>query len=585
MWFLFNLIHLPPLADYRAARSACITALIIAGGGASSFSLCAQTLPLPDAGTILRETERSLPPLAPRPAPQALPERPAIKPAEGVRFVVRSFRLTGVTLIPEADVQKVLSKWLNREIAFSDLEQALQAVADLYQSRGWFARPQLPEQDLGDDGSVRINVLEGRLGAIRIDSGSRPPLSEARVIGMLSQGQGHNEPLHLDKLDRAVSLVNDLPGVRITAALAPGQSDAQSDIVVKGESKGWGGGTASLDNTGSRSTGYDRLSASLNFDNPARLGDQASLNLMRSQGVRFGRLAYSLPLGYGGWRVGLNTSEMNYELVGSFARTQAQGDSTTYGATATYPFQRTAVSNVNLALSVDRKFLFNAAGGRPISDKLLDSLSVGVGGDRSDRLGEGGITLWNVNVAAGYVDLSSNADNAAADLRGPASQGSYQKMVLSLSRLQRLGERDSLWVSLNTQRAMKNLDSAEKFSLGGSQAVRAYPTAEASGDSGTLLTIEHRHSVSAEFQVSPFYDHGWVRLNHNPAFPTAPALNRYSLRGWGVGFSYTQPGRYALRLTFAQRVGGNPSPNKENGGDSDGTLREKRAWLSSIAYF
>ena len=540
---------------------------------------------LPDAGSILRETERNLPPLAPRPAPQAIPERPAIKPAEGVRFVVRSFRLTGVSLIPESEIQAVLSKWLNREIAFSDLEQALQAIADLYQSRGWFARPQLPEQDLGDDGSVRINILEARLGAIRIDSGNRPPLSDSRVIGMLSRGQGANEPLHLDSLDRAVSLVNDLPGVKITAALAPGQSDAQSDIVVKGESKGWGGGTASVDNTGSRSTGYDRLSASLTIDNPRRIGDQVSLNAMGSQGVRYGRLGYTIPVGHAGWRVGVNTSEMTYELVGIFARTQAKGDSTTYGVTASYPFQRTSTSNINLTLSMDRKFLFNEAGGRTISDKLLDTASIGVGGDRSDRLGEGGMTLWNVNVSGGYVDLSTNADNQASDRRGAATQGGYQKVSVSLSRLQRVGERDSLWLSLNAQRALKNLDSAEKFSLGGSQAVRAYPTAEANGDSGALLTVEHRHSLSAELQISPFYDHGWIRLNHDPLFPTAPALNRYSLRGWGLGVSYTQPGRYSLRLTVARRFGSNPVPNKENGGDSDGTLRETRAWLSSVAYF
>lgn len=563
-------------------RLALLVGVSLFGLPPSGF-VSAQTLP--DAGSILRETERSLPPQVPRPAPQAAPARPAIKPAEGVRFVVRAFRLTGVTLLSEADVQQVLSRWLNREIAFSDLEQALQAVADLYQSRGWFARPQLPEQDLGDDGSVRINVLEGRLGAIRIDPASRPPLSDARILGMLSQGQAANTPLNLDRLDRAVSLVNDTPGVKITAALAPGRSDAQSDIVVRGESKGWGGGTVSLDNTGSRSTGYERLSAGLTFDNPSENGDQISLSLMGSRGVRYGRVGYTLPIGYGGWRVGVNSSEMSYELVGSFASTQARGRSSTYGLTANYPLLRGSLHNVNLSLALDRKYLFNEAGGRVISDKLLDAWSMGVGGDSSDRLGEGGITIWNLNLAGGTLDLSGNADNQAADRRGPASQGGFQKLGLSIARLQRLGERDSLWVSLNAQRALKNLDSAEKFSLGGSQGIRAYPSAEATGDSGAIFTIEHRHSLTAEWQLSPFYDQGWVRINHDPAFPSASALNRYSIRGWGMGLSYTKPGQYALRLTLARRDGRNPAANKETGGDGDGTLRETRAWVSTVAYF
>jgi hemolysin activation/secretion protein len=148
-----------------------------------------------------------------------------------------------------------------------------------------------------------------------------------------------------------------------------------------------------------------------------------------------------------------------------------------------------------------------------------------------------------------------------------------------------LGERDSLWVSLNAQRALKNLDSAEKFSLGGSQAVRAYPSAEATGDSGAIFTIEHRHSFSAEWQLSPFYDQGWIRINHDPAFPSASALNRYSIRGWGVGLSHTKPGKYAVRLTLARREGKNPAANKDTGADGDGTLRETRAWLSTVGYF
>ncbi len=539
---------------------------------------------VPDAGSVLREVERSLPSLPPRLAPQAAPERPAIKPAEGVRFVIRSFRLSGVTLVPEAEVQAAIREWLNREIAFADLERALQAIADLYQSRGWFARPQLPEQDLGDDGSVRINVLEGRLGAFRIDPNGRPPLKEAQLLGMLSQGQSVNGPLHLDSLDRAVSLVNDLPGLKITAALAPGEADAQTDVVVKGEPKDWGGGTVSLDNSGSRSTGYERLSAGLTVDNPARLGDQLTLSVMGSGGVRFGRLGYVVPVGYQGWRLGVNTSEMTYKLIGDFATSGARGSSSTYGLTASYPVRRGA-HNVNANLSADRKLLYNETAGLPQSDKVVDVFTAGLGGDRTDRWGEGGITLWNVAVTGGHVDLSGNSKNLDLDRSGPNTQGNFQKLGLSLSRLQRLGERDTLWLSLQSQHAFKNLDSAEKFSLGGSQAVRAYPSAEASGDNGALMTIELRHSISAEWQLSPFYDRGWIQINDNPAFPGAQALNRYSLKGVGFGVSYTRPGKFALRFTMATRLGNNPSPNRQNGGDGDGTLIENRAWLSSVVYF
>ncbi len=574
--FLGRLFAFTPPLEFLAAGAFLLALLLTKTAFAQQ---------LPDAGSILRDTERALPSQPPRLAPQAVPERPAVKPAEGVRFVVRAFRLTGVTLVPEAEVQSVLSRWLNREIAFSDLEQALQAIADLYQSRGWFARPQLPEQDLGDDGSVRINVLEGRLGAIRVDPAKRPPLVEERLIGMLSQGQKPDGPLHLDSLDRAVSLVNELSGVRITAALAPGDADAQSDVVVQGESKGWGGGSASFDNTGSRSTGYSRISSGVTVDNPRQIGDQVSLNAMGSEGVRYARLGYSFPVGYKGWRVGLNTSAMTYKLIGSFASTQAEGTSTTHGLTASYPVSRGSLPNTTFSFSYDRKALFNEAGGRPISDKRLDSLSLSLGGDRSDRLGQGGITLWNLAWSGGYLDLSRNADSEAADQRGPDAAGRFHKLGLTLSRLQRLNDQDAFWLSFQAQGAFKNLDSAEKLSLGGSQAVRAFPSGEASGDSGATLTLELRHSITPEWQFIPFYDLGWIRINHQSGFAGAPALNSYALRGMGFSLSYTKPGLASARLTLARRLDDNPAANPQTGADGDGTRHMTRAWLSTVVYF
>ena len=89
-------------------------------------------------------------------------------PASDVRFVVKSFALQGVTLVSEAAVQAVLSPWLNRPIDFAELEQALQAVAALYQSQGWLARAQLPEQTLDEQAEVRVQVIEARIGQAQL---------------------------------------------------------------------------------------------------------------------------------------------------------------------------------------------------------------------------------------------------------------------------------------------------------------------------------------------------------------------------------------------------------------------------------
>ena len=73
----------------------------------------------------------------------------------------------------------------------------------------------------------------------------------------------------------------------------------------------------------------------------------------------------------------------------------------------------------------------------------------------------------------------------------------------------------SIYVHANAQHANQNLDSSERFGLGGAQGVRAYPSGEGYGDEGALLQTELRIRAGY-FTPYGFYDAGWVRLNANP---------------------------------------------------------------------
>lgn len=134
-------------------------------------SSLAQAQTPPDAGALQREIERA-PRKLPTPGPQAVPQTPAPTSADTVRVTVKAFRITGNTLIAETDLQSVLVPWVGREVSFVDLQQAINAITEAYRQRGWFARPQLPAQDVSS-GVITINILEGRLGEVRIDDGGK----------------------------------------------------------------------------------------------------------------------------------------------------------------------------------------------------------------------------------------------------------------------------------------------------------------------------------------------------------------------------------------------------------------------------
>ena len=546
-------------------------------------SIAAQSTP--DAGSLLREAEKQQPRL-PQPAPQAMPQVPLAPDANALRVRVKAFRISGNTLVAEPELQAVLAPWVGKESTFAELQQAANAVAEAYRRHGWFARPQLPAQDLAD-GVVKINIVEGRLGAVRIDDGGKSLRLDRSVVSQtMTARQQPGDPLNLDALERGNAILNDTPGFAVATVLSAGSDTGETDAIVKVQDRPLLAGMAQLDNQGARSTGVDKLTFNFSLDNPGGAGDQISANGNASEGSRYLKLGYSLPFKRDGLRAGISVSAMQYQLLGDdFAAVNSQGDAKTFGLNASYPLLRSGNSNMSLAGAIDRKDYYNEANEIATSEKRIHTALLALNGDLLDGLGNGGMTLWGVSLTVGQVDLSANAANESADQNGPSSAGSYQKLGYSLARLQRMSDQSTLWLSLSGQRASKNLDSSEKFSLGGPQGVRAYPLMEGSGDDGWLATLEARYNLTPDLQLSVFYDHGSVTQSHNPDYTGAPLVNQASLKGAGIGLNWSQPGSFTVRAVWARRIGDNPLASATTGADGDGSLKPNRFWLSAVVYF
>lgn len=548
----------------------------------SAASLYAQTLP--DAGSLLREQERQRPEL-PRPAPQGVPQAPAQLQQSGLRVTVKAFRISGNSLIAEPELQTVLAPWVGQEVGYADLQKALDALSETYRRRGWFARPQLPAQDI-TDGEIRINILEGRLGAIKIDDQGKGLRTSREFINKtMTARQKPGEPLNLDAIERSNSLLNDTPGLAANTLLSPGKAAGESDAIVKVSDTPLVTAIVQADNQGARSTGSNKLTANGTLDNPLGIGDQVQLNTNATEGSQYAKLGYFLPVGGDGLRLGASSSYMQYRLIGDLASLKSKGDAQTYGLLATYPLLRSGLRNINLSAAYDRKNYYNEANAVTTSEKVLDVLAVGISGDLLDGFGGGGMTLWSLSLTGGHVDLSATSSNERADRIGPQTAGSFHKLAYSLARLQRLPRNTTLWASFSGQAAGKNLDSSEKMSLGGPFGVRAYPILEGTGDDGWLATVEARYNLLPELQLAVFYDHGWIKQSHDPAYTGSPLVNTGTLKGAGFSVSWTQTGSFSLKAVWARRIDDNPFANPLDGKDTDGSLDKNRFWLTAIKFF
>ena len=138
----------------------------------------------------------------------------------------------------------------------------------------------------------------------------------------------------------------------------------------------------------------------------------------------------------------------------------------------------------------------------------------------------------------------------------------------------------SLFGSLSGQAASKNLDSSEKFYLGGASGVRAYPASEGGGAEGHLLTLELRWRLPEGVNLTTFHDSGSVTVNRNNEYSGAASPNDVSLRGSGLSLSGQLASGLSVKLTWARRQGKNPNPTA-SGNDQDGSLKYNQLWLTT----
>ncbi len=566
--------------------SCTVFGLICAFGLISTFGLIpssalAQTAP--DAGTlqqqIERERQQKLLPRRVAPDKPAAPE--AMKPST-VAVTVKQFRFAGNTLLKSEELAAAVAGYLNRPLDFAQLQAAAAAVAAAYRQAGWVVRAYLPAQEIAE-GILTIQIVEAVFGGARLEGTEASRVGSAQVLDLIQARQKTGEPLNADAIDRALLVADDLPGVSVAGVLAEGARPGETALLVKLADEPLLAGEASTDNTGARSTGRARLSANLILNSPFGRGDLMSANLAHTEGSDYLRLAGSLPVGAEGWRLGASASQLRYRLVApEFVALGARGTADTAGLDASYPLIRSRLANLYFNANLDRKRYDNESSGATTSRYQSEALSLGLSGNLYDALGGGGANGASLSLVNGKLNLGGSP-NQAADATTTRTEGRFTKIRGSLSRQQVLTNDVSLFAAFSGQRAGKNLDSSEKFFLGGASGVRAYPSSEAGGAEGELLNVELRWRAMEGVTLTAFHDRGRVRVNKDNSLAAA-APNLITLKGHGLAASWQTPWGVQLKATWARREGSNPNPTSA-GLDQDGSLIRDRLWVTASLPF
>jgi len=506
-------------------------------------------------------------------------EQQEVEEAAKALITLKSIQFQGVTILGDMELKGIVEPYLNTPMSYEQMLEIGMVVEQYYRQNNYLARAILPPQDL-TDGVLTVDVIESVFSKVEIEHELEDlPNTQAHVAAIIQAQQPTGEPLNTKSLDRALALANDIPGMSAQGSLRQGQQPGETELLLQLYQGRTRQAELMVDNGGSRSTGVMRLMATLNWFNPNDMADLLNVVAVHTQGSNYARLAYSLPVGTDGWRMGLNMSAMSYEVVvGEQGMVGAVGRAVTQGMEWLYPLIRADDRSATVSLTADaKKFQNTSAQGLLMSDYESKVLAAQVSGFYRDLNPGGGTGTYSLQLAHGNLNLDGSLSQQT-DRTTTQTDGAFDKLRVSGTWQQALTTQTSAFVSYTGQLADKNLDSSEKMQLGGMTGVRAYPTGEGSGADAHLIQLELRHSLSSGVNLTGFYDWGQVWLQHDPSYPGGPLNNRNTYKGFGASVAYTNDDGVNFRATWARRQGTNPNPT-QTGNDQDGTRDRNRYWL------
>ena len=510
---------------------------------------------------------------------------------------IKGFKVVGNDELTDAEIGEVLAPFIGTELNKFDIAQAAAALTAYYHKKGVFTEETTFKPKSIKDGIVTLLVSERHLeaGGISVENKGQHIKSD-KVLKLWNNIMKPGE-MKQKEYERAMLLTNDFPGITAKADLYYGEEENTDDLVITVTDTDVFNGNIDIDNFGTYYTGRTQVGTTLYWNSPTGNGEEIVARFITTgKYSNFGYLDYALPVFDNGTRIGASIDYLDYELTNQSKGEGGDGSAWNANLYLKYPMVRTTDLNVEMEAKYTHTVLKDNNLTAQLDHTKIDKGVLTISGNRSDDLLLNGVTYFSAALTVGNIQLE-NANYKVTDALTSKTAGSYSKLNVSLQRLQNLVGDLSTKISVEGQWASKNLDTSEKYFLGGPYSAEAYPVGQIAGDNAALFYADLRYDFykmpwGGDFQLKTFYSYGWAQLLKNPDTYSAyygldGKHNEMSIQSVGLGFSQTWTDSFVLRAMVAKQVGTNeyreiPVNNNEDYDQSDS---DYRAWVEAIYYF
>ncbi len=528
-------------------------------------------LPSPPSPQDVIPPAEQLPPSFPKPEPlpppsdllqppSPTPSTPAPVPGTGAKIRVKRFEVIGNTVFSQQELDKVLARFTNRSLSFTDLLLARSALTQLYIDKGYITSGAIIPPQAIQNGVVKIQVVEGSLEAINVTGTRR--LNPNYVRDRLPS----SKPLNQKRLLEALQLLQLNPLIKsISAELSAGSRLGTNVLDIRVQEAKTFNSQIIADNGRSPSVGSFRRRAQINEANLLGLGDGLSIAYSNTDGSNGVDGSYTLPINSSNGTISFNAGFNDSNVIEEpFNSLDIIGNSQYYELTLRQPVVQTPNEEFALGITAARRQ-------SKISSDVLESFNYPIsllspGADKEGRTRISAIEFFQewtkrnnreVIAARSQFGLGVGAFDATINSNNPDSRFLLWQGQAQWVRL--LAPETLLLLRTNVQLADRALVPLEQFGLGGIESVRGYRQDALLADNGAFGSAEVRLPIyrsreqQLTLQLTPFVDFGttWAssgRRNSNNN--SLNSLNSNTLASVGIGLRLEMGDRLTARFDW-----------------------------------
>ena len=431
---------------------------------------------------------------------------------------VKEFVIEGSTVFSDEDFKKITEKYTKGPITFAEILQLRSDINELYIENGYITSGAFIPTQKFEDGTVKIQIIEGTITEIKISGNRR--LNSGYIRSRISRGA--KKPLNREKLLETLQLLQLNPLVdKLSAELSAGTRPGESLLEISIKEAKTFNTQLSLDNGRSPAVGSFRRQIQISEANLLGFGDRIGAGYSNTDGSNAFDVSYSLPFNSRNGTVAFSYGTSDSDVIEDpFSVLDIQSKSTYYELSLRQPILEKP--NKEFAIGV-------TASSRQSKASLFDGEIPFPNSPGADEDGRTRITAlrffqeWTNRSSSqvfalrsqfsiGLDALDSTINSSSPDSRFYSWRGQAQWVRL-------LAPDTLLLLRGDMQFADRPLVPLEQIGIGGQESVRGYRQDALLTDNAIFASAEVRFPI-ARFagqnnilQLAPFVDFGtaWNR--------------------------------------------------------------------------